>query len=178
MSARNVWVDQRRNLSHSCGARCRSGTGQKPRRGRIQRGKQVARTVFVCVVRHGAPPRASAASQAGYDPELESGSLIGAQHQCVFRRMRYKPTDVFQFLREGRIVADLEGLHAMRLNRGRADAPHAGFADAAAAAMVRRAPVRGVVRLLARGHVTTVYQAGADRRFTSRRGALSATPPP
>ena len=65
--------------------------------------------------------------------------------------------DVFQFLGERRIVADLESFHAMRFQPvGAPDARHAGFADTDGHSHGARAPVNGVSRLLARGRVYNV----------------------
>jgi hypothetical protein len=90
--------------------------------------------------------------------------LVGAQHQRVFGRVEIQTDDVFQFLCEGCIVADLEGFHTMRFQTVSApDTPHAGFADAHCRRHGARAPVRGVGRLLAHGQGHhTFRQAGAD----------------
>src|SRR5271169_3753065 len=100
--------------------------------GRIQRGKQSGRAVSFVVVRHGGAASALQ-RQAGLGTiqSLNLALLVGAQHQRVFGRIEIQADDVFQFLREGRIVADLESFHAMRFQPvGAPDAPHAGFADA------------------------------------------------
>src|ERR1035441_9041496 len=114
-----VWSMRRRNLSHSWW-RCRSWHRPKTSRSAV---------AFV-VVRHGGAASALQ-RQAGLGTvqSLNLALLVGAQHQRVLRRVEVQTDDVFQFLRERRIVADLEGLHAMRFQSvGPPDAPHAGFA--------------------------------------------------
>jgi hypothetical protein len=45
---------------------------------------------------------------------LNLALFVGAQHQRMLRRVEVETDNVFQFLGERRIVAGLEGLHAMR----------------------------------------------------------------
>ena len=147
--------------------------------GRVQRGEQSGRAVAFVVVGHGGAASALQ-RQAGLGTiqSLNLALLVGAQHQRVLRRIEIQADDVFQFLGERRIVADLEGFHAMRLQPvGAPDAPHAGFADADRRRHGARAPVSGVGRLLARGHGHHAFrQAGTDRGFASGPGRVFLQP--
>ena len=79
----------------------------------------------------GAAPALQRQAGLGTIQSLNLALLVGAQHQRVFRRVEIHADDVFQFLGECRIVADLESFHAMRFQSvDTPDAPHAGFADA------------------------------------------------
>src|SRR6266700_8291890 len=96
--------------------------------GRIQRGKQCGRAVAFVVVRHGGAASALQ-RQAGLSTvqSLNLALLVGAQHQRVLWRIEVQTDDLFQFLRERRIVADLESFHAMRFQSvGAPDASASG----------------------------------------------------
>ena len=147
--------------------------------GCIQRGKQSGCAVVFVVVRHGGTASALQ-RQAGLGTieGLNLALLVGAQHQRVLRRIEIQADDVFQFLDEGRIVADLESFHAMRFQPvGPPDAPNAGFADADGRGHGASAPVRGVRRLLARGHGHhTLGQAGTDSGLAAGPGRVFLQP--
>ena len=104
--------------------------------------------------------------------------FVGAQHQSVFGGIQIQADDVFQFLRELGIVADLEGLHAMRFQSvGAPDTPHAGFADADCRRHGARAPVRSVARFLARGQGHHAFpQTSTDARFATGTGRVFLQP--
>jgi len=122
-----VCVDQRRNLSHS-GGDAAPGQAKNLAVGRIQRGKQSGRTVSFVVVRHGgAAPALQRQARLGTIQSLNLALLIRPQtNACPADRDTSRRC--LPVLREGRIVADLEGLHAMRLQtRGAPEMRDAGL---------------------------------------------------
>jgi hypothetical protein len=147
--------------------------------GRIQRGEQGSRAVAFVVVGHGGAASAFQ-RQAGLGPiqSLNLALLVHAQHQRMFGRIQVQTDDVFQFLGERGIVADLERFYAMWFQTvGAPDAAHAGFADADSRRHRARAPVRGVAGLLARGHGhDALRQARTDRGFASGPGRVFQQP--
>ena len=79
----------------------------------------------------------------------------------MFRRVEIESHDDFQFFRKPGILADLEGLHQMRLQAvGMPDTPYGGFAQSRRRRHRARAPVRGIERLLLRGFVNHFGGAG------------------
>jgi hypothetical protein len=109
---------------------------------------------------------------------LNLALLVHAQHQRVFGRIQAQTDNVFQFLGELGIVADLKRFRAMRFQTvGAPDAAHAGFADADRRRHGARAPVGGVAGLLARGHGhDALRQARTDRGFASGPGRVFKQP--
>src|ERR1039458_8743193 len=104
-----VWSIRRRNLSHSWW-RCRSW--QRPKTSPLaafSAANKSGRAVAFVIVRHGGAASALQ-RQAGLGTiqGLNLALLVGAQHQRVLRRIEIQADDVFQFLGECRIVADLE----------------------------------------------------------------------
>jgi hypothetical protein len=77
--------------------------------GRIHRDEQGSGAVAFVVVGHGGAASAFQ-RQAGLGPiqGLNLALLVHAQHQRVFGRIQVQTNDVFQFLGEGGIVADLK----------------------------------------------------------------------
>ena len=84
--------------------------------GGVERGKQRGRSVAFVIVRHGlAAALLHRQTGLGAIQRLYLALLIDAKHQCMLGRIEIEADDIFQFGGELGIVADLEALHAMRL---------------------------------------------------------------
>ena len=107
--------------------------------GDIESGKQRRRAVANVVV--AAPLRLAGAhrkQRLGAIERLDLALLVDAQHHGMLGRAQVEPDDVAHLLDEQRVVGELEGLGAMRLQaEGPPDALHARGGDAALRAIDR-----------------------------------------
>ena len=122
---------------------------------RIEGGEQHRGAVALVVVGHGAAAALlHRQSWLGAVQSLNLALLIGAQNDGVLGRIQIKANDVFRLLDKRRVVAELEGSHAMRFQSvGAPDATHTGLADAGCPRHGARGPMRGVGRLLMKRHL-------------------------
>ena len=102
---------------------------------------------------------------------LNLAFLIDGEHECVLRRIEIEAHDVFKFLREVGVVADLERAYQMRLQPvSLPDAPDARGADAQLGRQCPRAPMRGLERAFSRRLADHLgLNRGAVRRRWSPR---------
>ena len=123
--------------------------------GRVESGQQSRGAVAFVVVSHGlAATGLESQSGLGAIQGLDLAFLIPTEHQSVLGRVQIPSDNVFQLFGEFGIVADLEILHPMRLQSvTMPDAAHAGLTDSGRRGHRAGTPVRGMRRLVARGHM-------------------------
>ena len=130
-----------------------------PAGGDVQRGEQRGGAVTRVVV--GAPLDLAGPhrqQRLGAVQRLDLRFLIDAQHQCMVGRVEVETDNVAHLVDKQRVLRQLEGLAAMRLQaEGAPDAPDAGGRDAAVPRHAARAPMRRRGRLaLQRLHEDTL----------------------
>src|SRR5690349_8155755 len=109
----------------------------------IECGKQSRRSVALVVVSHrSATALLQGQARLGTVERLNLALFIYAHHDGVFRRIQIETDDIFQFLGEVFVLADLEALDQVRLQSvSMPDAPNGGLAYAHFSRHSPRAPV-------------------------------------